>query len=639
MLEPQEKKEIRPLFPLLLLFVAATGLIVTIVMGRTDLTVASLSVVIPLVVGAIVLLVVKNRTYAEPVVLIVKKINFIHLFLVNSLVFIIALIILVMYPTRPLVYFLLLSISSALLLLQIVSRRSRWTDYLILVEIMFTSLSLIWGVSLKYPLYFGDTDILVHLHLIDTVVKTGHTESFVLNYQYYPLFHLFTAMGIEITGMSARTALFVFMGMAWQVGISFAFLIFRDLSKSNILALIASLFFATSSQIIFYGGYAIARSLALVFFMGWLYLILRKARQDLRYFSLSLILMFALISTHHVNVFLIIPILLVIYICQRFMNRSQPDQPLEPLFILLLATSSLTYMIWVASIMSASTIPGTIASLLSMNMNISFDFTRGYGLSVILGAIYYSFVLLLCILGIRAVFNRRHNDADRASGPFALAGLCLLLFYIPSFFNLFSFSNIIYLQRFQLLVSPLVAYLMAYGIIYIFRTRSTLQIHSQGLSLSILAAVFVAVMTFFSMISTGNAQDYDNFPHTATIDTPYFTNAEIESFSFLENKGDKTLPLHSDYQTARNEYLLNDFADKQILHGGDIGYISNGYLTLRIGELERKSALTFSSGETGSGSFRYRVDPTNPGSNIIINSESKDKVYSDSKVFIFFINQ
>jgi hypothetical protein len=475
--------------------------------------------------------------------------------------------------------------------------------------------------------------------MIDTLVKTRHIDSFIPTYQYYPLYHIFNAIGIEITDLTARTALFVFMGLAWQVGIVFAYLIFRELSNSRRLALIACLIFATTSQIIFYGGYSIARSLALVFLIGWVYLILRRARQDFRFLFLSLVLMSAMIGTHHVNVLFVIPMLLLVYICQIFLNRSQSDQPLEPFFIFLVTITSLSYMIWVSFDMTATTIPGAIARLLESDTNLSLDFTGGYGLTVLVGAIYYSFVLLLCILGVRAITNRTQPHSVSRVAPFAFAGFILLLIYVPSFLDLLSFSDVIFLKRFQLMVTPLIAFICAYGVLYLFKTRWSTPIHLKTSNLSVIPVIFVAIMTFFSLIGTGNAQDNDDFPHTATIDTPYFSHAEIGSFAFLNRLGEKPLPLHSDYQTIRNEYLLGDFADKQILHGGDLSYITNGYIFLRIAELERKTALTLSHTGRVQTSYRYQIDPSDPDSNIIVALENKGKIYTNNNVFVFFVNQ
>jgi uncharacterized membrane protein len=635
---PEKSRTIK-LFPYFLLLIACLGLSVTILLNRIDLTVASLAVVVPIVLAAIILIANKQYTYAAPVVPTINKLDFSHLFLINILIFIISVIILVVYPTRPLAYFIFIAVFSGVLFLQILSRRPGWTDNLILIEIVFLSLNILWGVTLKYPLFFLDTDSMGHLNIINNILNTSHVESHLITYQYYPLYHIYTAVGIEITGMSIKTGLFVIIGIAWQAGIVFAFLIFRDLSKSGKFALLACLLFASSSQIIFYGNYAIARSLAFVFLMCWLYLIFRKAAKDPVYFLLSLIAMAAMIMTHHVNVLLVIPVLVTLYLCQVFIKKFQQVHIIEPLFIILVIISALSYMMWIATDMAVAVLPGMIRSLIMTDNTLVGDFTRGYGFSIMLGALYYSFALLVCLLGMRLVFNSKNSARyNGKANAFAFTGFPLLLVYIPGFVDLLPSSDVIFAHRLQLIVTPIIAFLMAYGIIYIFSLKSKRRGSPQAPAASVLAVIMVMIMTFTSMISTGNAQDYDHFPHTSAIDTPYFGNTELNSFQFLNNKANHETPLYTDYQTMRNEFMLNGFSTRNILTGGDVSYIRNGYINLRTAELRRKTALSFSPDGKGRVIYRYQIDPAQPEQNILNNLEEANRIYSNRAVQIFFVN-
>jgi len=131
------------------------------------------------------------------------------------------------------------------------------------------------GITLKYPLYFGATDILGHLFSIQTVLQTGHIAG-LESYVNFPLFHIYNAIGVEITGLSLRTGLFVFMGIAWEAGILLAYLLFLKISRSRRFALSATLLLAISPQLILYGSYAITRSLAFVIILCWFYLVLNE---------------------------------------------------------------------------------------------------------------------------------------------------------------------------------------------------------------------------------------------------------------------------------------------------------------------------------------------------------------------------
>jgi uncharacterized membrane protein len=632
------KKSVR-WFPYFLFLVAGLGIGLTVLLHRIDLTIFSLTLVIPLILAAIILL-AKRNVKSDRLVLPTYsgKISFSHLLLINIIIFIISIIILISDTTRPLAYFVLLSLYAGVVFIQILTQRPKWTDNLILLEIVFLSLNLIWGVSIKYPLYFGDTDTLGHLHMIDTILKTAHIDGLGIDYVHYPLYHIFTAVGIEITGMSAKTGLFIFMGLAWQVGIVFAFLLFKDLSNSIKFASIACLLFASSSPIIFYGSYAIARSLAFVFMMFWIYLVLNKAQRNTKYLFLSLIAMIAMIMTHHLNVLFVIPMLALIYLIQSiFMSRFLPYRLVNPLFVYLFGICCISYLLWVSSDLANSTLPGTIRELGNMDASLKSNVSGGYGFSVIIGLIYYSSALLLILLGVRIVFDHLNLSSSLLfAGVFALTGFVMTIVYVPGPLDLIRFSDIISTSRMQLMVSPFIAFLMAYGISFLYHMEGNFRYNVIRTSYSfILPAILIVTTAFFGTIGIGNAQDNDYFPHTSNFDTPYFTNSELASFSFLNDKGNGVLPLYSDYPTVRNSFSLSNFPVSNTLMGGDTSYIREGYILLRFGELQRKKALTFTSTESSKSGYRYKIDSQDTQSDILVNLRSRDRIYSDGYVAIF----
>jgi uncharacterized membrane protein len=626
-------------FPYFLILIALSGVGLTVLLKRSDLTFFSMIFVVPLIIAAIVLLVNRNTSFSV-LNLHPARVNFLHLFLIGMLIFFITLIILVSFPARPVAYFILISLFSGIILWQILCQRPEWTDNLIVFEIVLLSLNLIWGVSLKYPLFFGDTDSLVHMHYIDTILKTAHVQTEEISYFYYPLYHIFNAIGSEITGLSVRTGVFILVGGAWQVAIIFSFLLFKKLSNSRTLAGIACLIFASSSQIIFYGSYAIARSLSFVFLAAWLYLIIARARQNAGFLLLSLIVMVSMIMTHHINVLLVIPMLLVAYFCQIFVDRLHTGRPLEPIFIVTFSVCCIAYMVWFAPDLTNSTLVGTIRAILRSDTSFGMNITGGYGPVVIIGAIYYSFAFLLCLLGMRVVFHEMHvSENGRTAGAFAVAGLCFLIIFMPGPLDIIPISQVMMANRLNLMVSPFVAFLAASGVVYIMNRSGTARIgHIRALSLQILAVVFLSVMTFFSTISTGNAQDNNSFLHTQNIDTPYFTWSELDSFTFLNSRADIKMPLYADYQTQRNEFSLGQFSSRYVIKGGDLSYIQDGYVFLRIGELNRKHALSFSKLGYAAATYRYSESLFNAELNTPDNLGAENKIYSDQNVNIFLIH-
>jgi hypothetical protein len=107
--------------------------------------------------------------------------------------------------------------------------------------------------------------------------------------------------------------------------------------------------FALSSQTIFYGSYSIARSLSFVFFICWMFLIL-KAGKDRRYLFLSLIAAGNDCDPPFECSVCDTGAWFAAYVCQIIVNQFRRERPLDPLFIYLLTIGAVSYLIWVASV-------------------------------------------------------------------------------------------------------------------------------------------------------------------------------------------------------------------------------------------------------------------------------------------------
>lgn len=628
-------KRISGALPALMLVAALGGFCLTLALRRYDLSIFSLVLVVPLAAAALFILASKKTEFAG-FSSFAPKPGFSILLALNLLFFSASVISLFLASSRPFSYFILIAACSGLLFLQIISIRPGWTDGLIVGQIVLLSLNLVWGTSLKYPLYFGDTDLLVHLNLINTIVNTGHVAAYNIDYLHYPLYHIFAAMGVEITEGSIRFLLFILMGLAWQIGTVFAFLIFLYISRSSKLSLTACLLYTLSSQTIFYGSYSIARSLAFVFFVCWIYFIL-KAGKDKRYFFLSLLALPAMIITHHLNVLYTIPVLALVYVCQLALGKFSHDRPLELLFVYLLTISAVAYMIWIAANMTGSTLPVTIRSMLSeTGIKSGSTLTHGFGTSVIFGTLYYSFAFFLALLGIKRFIDLL-EQRSRFPGTFVLTGIISLVLYVPGFMYLFPFSDVLLTDRIILIVSPFVALLMAYGLDYLCRLKTNRTARFPQTTYRVLMpAVLLSATTFFSMVSIGNAKDTNYFPHTANVDSPYFTASELGSFSFLTVHADKTVPLYADYATTRNAYMLSAFEDRTIITAGQLPEIHGAYVLLRTGELQQKQSLGFLPAiPEGIEIVRYPASQLIPEMSSLNNSAFANKIFSGNSVWIY----
>ena len=274
-------------FPYLLFIVATLGLAVSYTALSSGLVLKSLVYIIPVILAGIYLL-IKTKSSEFPISASSKSIigiGFLQLLFSSIFLFITSLIVLIRFPERPWAYFIIVGLITCIIFLQILAKRPPWTDFVIIFEIVLLSLDIIWGVTLKYPLYFGASDILEHLNHINMLIQSANTAS-LADYTYFPLFHIYHTVGVEITGLSLRNSFFTFAGIIWEFGILISYLIFYKISDSRRDALIICLLFTVSQPMISYGMYAITRSLAFVLFLFWLYLILPN-RGNFKYISFS----------------------------------------------------------------------------------------------------------------------------------------------------------------------------------------------------------------------------------------------------------------------------------------------------------------------------------------------------------------
>lgn len=617
-------------FPYILLIIAITGLILAFVIGGSEYTLKSLVYVIPIIIAAVYLL--TGRTFHEDgFTKYFRNLNIYQLVMISILLLLISLIMLVAFPTRSLLYFIVISIAVSTIFLQIFTERPDWTNYLILSEIIFVSLNLIWGATLKYPLYFGDTDILGHLRFIGLVVNNGHIDSSFGDYLYFPLFHIFNAIGVEVTDLSLRTNLFILNGVAYQACILFIYIIFRKLSNSTSFSLAACLLFTISQQFTLLGMYMIPRSLAFIFALCWLYLIPEVTQNKLRYLFLSVLVLVTLILMHHTTTLFFIPVLFIVYFCQAIFGKEKDSNWYLPLIPLgLITISFFTYLYFVAD---SFALPYGIQWFSETSAGISSEIGPAGPMGSLVNAIHSSFILFFCLIGIGLIFkNKSMDNTNHTIEVVSFAGLIFLPFYVTGLMELIPSLRTALLYRLAILVSPFVIFMICFGIMRLVDNRKNYI--SQKLSTSSLLVLsgIIASFTFFSLIGGSNASDNSFILKETQRGTRYFTDSELESFSFVKGYCDYNQIMYGDYETIRNTLYLNDFREKYILKSGDVQSLENGYLILRIGELQKTGGLWFTFTGYNGQTFKYDLAKANENDNIITGLSFQNRIYCSKDI-------
>lgn len=643
-------KNVVALFSYMLLIIAVSGFIVAFKFFGSEMVFKSLFYVIPIILAAVILIFKSqkacSKSESEEALelklesasrLHVSGLSFIHLVFTTILLFTISIIILISFPTRPWAYFIVMSLISGLIFLQILYIRPAWTDYLIISEIIMVSLNLIWGVVLKYPLYFGATDILSHLYGINTIVQNFHITDLGADYN-FPLFHIYNAIGVELTGLSLRTGLFVLMGIAWETGILFAYLLFLKFSNSRKFSLIACLLYAMSSPLILYGMYSITRSLAFVLILCCLYLIINK--DNYKYVFLSLIIISALILTHHTTIFFFIPILLVVWISKKLFEGDKAGlSGLTILPIMTLSICSLSYLLYIADVFTSSILQQNLIEIMQSVEELGTKLRSPS--QYFLGNISDSLFLFYSLIGI-GIAMRQYSLGNKLVSfiIIGLPSLFFLIFYFSDIYSLIPKSSDLLLYRLPILVSPFIIFMVAYGLSYFIKFGRNTRQHNFKVYLPVLPVISVIMITFFSTLTSANGGDVNYVQRSADVGSTYFTESELTAFSFIKRECNYYSVLYGDHETIRDKYDLPDdvFLTKRVITEGDISYIKEGYLVLRTGELQKSGGLEFSFEGSVDVFYRYHLSQSNSPTDILNSLSVKDCVYSNSDVRLFNMN-
>jgi hypothetical protein len=640
-LETSIPRRLINIFPYLLLIFSLIGFTVQLVLFHSlAFTLRSSVIFVPAALAGIFLL-RKNKSgneidnHGRIIDTIRNHISFKNLVLINVLLLLWSIIIILSFDSRNITFFIVSSIIACIIILQILHDKTPRKCMLILFQICALSLSLAWSLTLNYSLYFGYTDTTSHMYYISTVLNSGHVYGLTLTYTNFPLYHIFISEGVLITGLGIGPALFLMMALAWLIGIVSAYLISSKLSNSTTIGLMIALLFAVSPQIIYYSSYTITRSLGFIFFMVILYLIFNKNENNRLIFTvLSIFMSWVLILTHHITIFYIIPLLLVIYLVQHLIVRDKgQDSGVSGTFLLLFSTTFVGYLFFVSYATTNSWITFYINPLMQDSGEINVA-SNGADFLIIIRSMYYIVFLFFALIGSWYILQRgRKNHSKECT--IALASLLFTPLFIPGILDIIPGSGVLLTYRLPLLVSPFIVIILGYGILYFIAGNKSLvksYVHPVIAIVSVIA--IVATCSFFAM--TGAAVDTP-LPWNEGTSSDYFNVQETTAFANIQALGNHSQILYSDDYTVRNLYQLNGY-DTKILLDANTTNLGNGYVVLRLGELESRGILQFGlNGDVVL--YAYHIDPNDPQSNIILQLNQQERIYDNGVVQSFVIQK
>lgn len=218
---------------------------------------------------------------------------------------------------RPIAYYGLTAVMGGVILFQILRfALTRSKIVLILSEIAILLATSIWSVTFNYHYFFGRTDVFPFHWTVEILLETNRVTADFGEYEPFPLWHILIATeSLLFDGRIPHLELFFLTsGLVFMVLVPTVYVLARRLSFSPQLALLGSLFTAFHPFVVFYGMYAIPRSVASFLFA---LLLLTMIMRGLRGFLLFLTIVLAIVVYHTVSIPFIVSCLLVYALVER----------------------------------------------------------------------------------------------------------------------------------------------------------------------------------------------------------------------------------------------------------------------------------------------------------------------------------
>jgi len=609
-------------FPhIFIVLVILVNIFFVFILDRIDMAMRALIITIPVLASSIVL----NHLYAdEKIESRIKDIladgqNIIsidHRILVLTFfyLFLLSIFILFYFDKRPIFYFIVVAFLYLILILQILNEKSGTN--LIIFQNIILFLNIVWGVTMRYPLYFGGTDIISHLTSAELVAITGGISHLSSSYINFPLYHIFLAESSLISGQGILFSKNLFIGIAFSLSILLVYKLTKVVTKNTTISLLSMVFYSSFSTVLSDGMYLITRNMAFIGFLFLLFIAFKynyNSKSSIRYVSMfSLFSLFTLL-VHQVSIFQFLLLLTLLIVIQLI--HKEYYLHVKEYFLLILITAS--YWLLLAYSFSRHIILNILIAPVERDTEIvRTGITDTFNISAYLGSnidtMLFIFIFLigtLCVL---------YYSKKAKVKVIMLFSLILAIFFIPSPLDVMEITRDIFtFQRMRSFVAPFMGIGLGIGFYFIFKgfTLSDKVKTIRPLKTTYHALVLFLILgfIFISITSPGISTDTDIHDYNSS---RYFDEGELATFDHVAENIPNYSFIQSDrfvvryyrlasrntsdvkevewpYHLQRPLYNISDLSESA----------DNNYVIYRRGEFYEKNVLVFGH---GSRRFSYR---------------------------------
>lgn len=258
--------------------------------------------------------------------------------------------------TRPLYFFILVSVAFTLIGLEIIfiTHIGKMYEIAWLAKIILISFILRSSLYFQFPSIVG-VDAWFHKEYIQTFIGLGYipefTEFLQPYYLHFPLMHLSVSLLDIISPLGdLKTAMFSAMGVSLIISTLFIFLIGKKLFGQQV-GLLSTLFVNFSDFHILWGTQIIATTMGVILFTAILYVILVKNLSDIRIKAVLLILLVTVVFTHTISSFVVLILFIMVLIIQTglrsIFGKESPSSKLNVTLILCFGLIIINYWAYV----------------------------------------------------------------------------------------------------------------------------------------------------------------------------------------------------------------------------------------------------------------------------------------------------
>lgn len=523
----------------------------------------------------------------------------------------ISLILLSISDVRPLSYYAIVTAISTVILLQILLFETTTKKaLLILAQIMFMGLNLIWGGTLKYYYYIGRTDLMGHTWDAQQLLQLGHVTDIFGLYQAFPLWHILNVSIYLLAGLNIpmNDMLNIACGLIYFVMPPAVFVLAMKLLNDRKVSVLASLITAISPMVLTYGTYSISRSVASFLLVALLVVLMQRGHHKTS-FLVAMFFTLSIISYHTVSIVFVLAILALIYILQILFVPDKSRRFVSGWY--LMAGIAMTIVYW--AILSNAMIGVVITNLtVAAPQGVLTKGVYSAPLSELFNYLQYMPYLLFTIVGaILVMRSKKYNDVTKL---FGLTGLLMIPLTFPGPALLLNkLASNLSIDRFEEYAFIFIALAAAIGFFVLYSRANKLM----RTALILLFVCWVILSVSNDFVSSDNPLVKRLFY------TSYLEQSEVDSINHLAtiNAGF----LMSDYVTERylefSPYALAaltleiDDTNRTFLSDGN-----NNLMVIREDELARRPLKLY---EIDSDS--YTTDTSLSQSNYI---DSSDPVFS-----------